>query len=894
MKNKKAFKVWIIFLLLFAFFQPLAAQERSPLWPRYKNTSVGKLYGYYNQKQRKFTIAPQYKKAGTFSDGKNRIAPVQNFKNEWGYINEKNEVVIAFSDKYAHATRFVNDYAIVWNKQKKMGLINRKGELVVNMIYDQLGDNYGGLIPAKNRLGKYGYITPNGKVAIDFKFDNAYNFVSSNYLKPASLAKVVLDEKTGKTSLVNKKGQVLNYKTSEVEGTPNFKIYEDIAVIYYYNEDQEKYFYSAINSDGKEILKNSDARIEAWESKDGKIYFIMKEKAMRLNTLKTCDPYDYGYFRIRWKHNISPTDLVVDLVSVYDKTGKVVIDRSLGYNFITPNEGFLRVGRAFSMNGKAVARFGLADWQGNEVLKTIYYEASWDNNEKIGLVGFDKMVRIWHYLEYVEDVKSEQKYKSLKKKYVKQKLSSKHLYFVNRRMKCVTKRLKDVHATFDLPNIPESMIDENATFNCKYVRRFKSPNYTKLKSKHRKIISDGPQYQPLPFSFNTPKKILKIYEDGAFEIAPKQMKNFEFNEDGLIEKGDALNTEFRYVLARNGRIIPFNKEGLASPNYLNLSQDPKSSIKSFYSWFEGFQHSINVGLFLAYQKLDQSMTYAMRDWSDNTIIQPDVKYRLKAYLHNGLLWLKEINRPEKHAVWNTNNFSLIEIPLKENIRKIYQTADNQWLFLSTKNGKLYKMSVTNTKPQLIAKSVSWAFVFQNTGNTYLMVMDSKTKKFGVIDTDGKSIIARMYDHIQTNFNSDNPNLFLAKGSRLFTYHINHGQLKHLKNVVSFNNGYRRAFGKYGVCRNRKNEFVLIDENGHEALRVEAEEFYGQPGQFSMAKQNGRWFFMDETGKNPFNRDFVDIYPFHNGLALVLLDGNKNAFINAKGEFVIGPFSMYKN
>lgn len=889
MKNTTAIKCSLILLLCTFIFNPLFAQERSSLWPRYKKTSVGKLYGFFDQKQRKFIIDPQYKMAGTFNVGNNRIAPVQNLKNEWGYINEKNEIVIPFTDKYAHASLFVNDYAIVWNQQKKMGLISREGKIVVEMIYDELGSNYGGLVPAKNERGKYGYITPNGEIAIDFKFDKAYNFVSSNEVKPAEFAKVLLDKKTGKMSLVNTKGEVLNYTQTDVEGAPYFQIYDDLAVVSYYNEDKRKHFYAVINSDGEEIIKNADAQIQAWESKKGKRYFILKEKAMRLNKIKTCNPYDHDYFRIRYKNNISPTDLVVDLVSVYDNTGKVVFDRSMGYNFLTPQDGFLRVGRAFSMDGKAAARFGLMDWQGKEVLKTLYYEVSWDDNNKIGMVGIDKMMRIEQYLDHIP----EEKRQALKEKYFSTKLSSQHLYFINQDMKCVTKRLKDLDASFDFIDIPESMIDENAVFNCKYAKKIQSQNYSLLKKKDREIISEGPEYEPLPFSFNQPTKVLRIYEDGPFKVAPKQTKDFEFRE-GLVREGDSLNMEFRYVLARNGQIIPFNKEGLASPNYLNLDENPQSSITSFYSWFEGLQNSINVGLFLAYQKPGGSMTYEMRDWSNNTIIQPDVKYRLKEYLYNGLLWLTEIHNPEKHVVWNANNYSVIEIPLNESLKKIYQTADNEWLFLSTNNGKLYKMSATNANPKRIAENIGWVFIFQNTGHTYLMVMDSNTRKYGVIDAEGKTVVPRMYNHIQTNFNSENPNLFLAKDNRLFTYHINNGQLKHLKNIVSFNNGYRRAFGKYGVCRNSKNEFCLIDENGHEALKIKAEEFYGQPGKLSMAKQNGRWLYVDEAGKNPFNRDFVDIYPFNNGLALVLLDGNKNAFINTKGEFVIGPFSIQKN
>jgi len=894
MKKTLVFPLALLLLLLASFNPALLAQERSSLWPRYKRTSLGKLYGFYSQKQRKFIIEPQYTEAGRFSFGKNRIAAVKNINNQWGYINEKNEIVIPFGDRFAYASRFTNGYAVVWNKQKKMGLINRRGTLTVEMRYAELGQNYGELVPAKDSKGKYGYITPDGKVAITFKFDKASNFKSTNSFDAAGFAKVLLDEKTGRSSVVNKKGEVLQFNPAEVSESPGVQIYGDLAVVNYYNETHKKYFYAVINTEGKEILKNSDAKIQAWKMKDGTLIFIMKEKAMRLNGVKTCNPYDYHYFRVSWKGNVSPEDLAMDLISVYDKTGKVLLSRDLGYNFFTPGERYSQVGRAFSIDGKAAARFGLMDWNGKEALKTVYYEAAWNDTENIGLVGFDKMVRIGHYLDYVRSEESREKYKALEKKYANKTFSSKHFYFVNQNMKCIKTRLSEIKGSFNTLGVPEKMIDEKAIFHCKYVPKRILANYEQLKSKSREIISEGPHYEPFPFSLvdvSVEKPKPKIQKDGNFIVAAKQKKNFEFTADGLATGGAAVDPKFRFVLSRNGHIIPFSKKGEASPNYMNLNRDPKSSINSFYSWFDALQHSINTGLFLNYAKPDKSMTYSMRDWHDNTLIQADVKYRMYGYLYNGLLWLKEIRNAQENYVWNTKNFALTKIPVQEELQSIYQTADNRFVFPLTKDGKLYKLSLAGGSPKMLVSNVGWVFVFTNKAKPYLTVLDKSTKKYGVIDADGKTAMPRIYDHIQTNFNSENPYLFGAKGRSLFVHQIETGQVRLVKHGVTFNNGFRLAFGKYGVCQ-EGDAFILIDENGAEALRLKAEDFYGQPGKFSMLKQNGRWLFVDEAGKNPFGRDFVDIYPFHDGLSLVILAGEKNAFINTKGEFVIGPFQIH--
>ncbi|ACF13581.1 KWG Leptospira repeat protein [Chloroherpeton thalassium ATCC 35110] len=868
------------------------SQQHVQLWPKAKQTSAGKLYGYTVIFKSKFVIEPQYLDATPFSYGEDKVAAVKNQKGEWGYINEKNEVVIPFSDKYEQASVFRNGYAVVWDKQKRKGLINRKGELTVKMMYEQIGDNYDGLIPVKQFNGKYGYINPQGDVVIPFQFDKAENFIRSDNAKPAWFAKVLIDEKIGKISIVNRNGQVLNYDENEVSEPPGFIIEEDFAVVNYYNKKHDKYFYLVIKSNGEEVLKNSNAEIQLHKLQDGRILFELKEKAMKLNTVKTCDDYDIRYFRIPWKGNISPTDLVVDLISVYDKDGHEVVSRNLGYNYFEPKVKYSRVGRAFSVDGKAVARFGLMDWSCKEVLKTLYYESDWNDNLNIGMVGFDKSIRISDYLRSIKYKKTENEYDELVQYYEKQELSSKYMYFVDDKMKCVKMSAKDLkEADFQRCEWP-GKVSENIVFDCKYVPDFSAVNYEVLKKKNRDVIADNPIYEPSPFSLSKiPEKKQERKPDklGDFVVMPKVSQNFQFSNDGLAIGGGKIDNQFCYVLSRNGRMIAFNKEGKASPFYMNLGNDPKANLSSFYSWFEGLQSSINIGIFLEYEKENREKTYSMTDWHHNDIIRPDVKYKIKKYLYNNLIWLKEIENTNNDYVWNAKDFSIAKIDMDQEIKSVYQTIDDKVIFPLGKDGELYKMSFDSGQSKLIASNIDWGFVFTNKSKIFILALN-KDKKQGIIDLDGNVIVPFEYDHIQTNFVSDNPYLFLSKNNEMFSYNLETGEKKIVKTNVRLNAGFRRAFGKYGVCQDGA-FFILVDQDGTEFLRVEAEAFFGQPD-FSMAKKNGRWHFVDEAGNNPFGRDFVDIYPFHDGLSLVLLDGDMNAYINKQGDFVIGPFPIH--
>lgn len=80
---------------------------------------------------------------------------------------------------------------------EKYGIVDKEGNYIVNPNYQYLGGYGNGFFVAK-KDGKYGYIDKTGAVVIDFKFDDATEFMD------CSLAKVTENEKCG---YINAKGE---------------------------------------------------------------------------------------------------------------------------------------------------------------------------------------------------------------------------------------------------------------------------------------------------------------------------------------------------------------------------------------------------------------------------------------------------------------------------------------------------------------------------------------------------------------------------------------------------------------------------------------------------------------------------------------------------------------
>ena len=94
--------------------------------------------GYYNSYTGKIVIPAQYRRAWVFSEG---LAAVQ--KNGMiGFINRKGDVVIPFRYPYhgnpLSSFVFENGHCIVADTTGKCGVINKKGEWIIQPKYDNI------------------------------------------------------------------------------------------------------------------------------------------------------------------------------------------------------------------------------------------------------------------------------------------------------------------------------------------------------------------------------------------------------------------------------------------------------------------------------------------------------------------------------------------------------------------------------------------------------------------------------------------------------------------------------------------------------------------------------------------------------------------------------------
>jgi hypothetical protein len=136
-------------------------------------------------------MEPEYDEANFFSE---RLAAVSK-DGKYGFINKSGEVVVNL--KYNDVEAFHYGAAIVL-EDSLYGLINRQGEFLIPPDYEELSETGGDLYIA-SVSGKYGYLHKIGGALTRFEFDIARDFKNN-------LAIVSIDEKYG---IINSKAEYI-------------------------------------------------------------------------------------------------------------------------------------------------------------------------------------------------------------------------------------------------------------------------------------------------------------------------------------------------------------------------------------------------------------------------------------------------------------------------------------------------------------------------------------------------------------------------------------------------------------------------------------------------------------------------------------------------------------
>ena len=171
-----------------------------------------------------------------------------NDKNGGGYINKSGLIVI--KQKYNFASGFKGDYAIVEGKNLKKGIIDKKGNLVIDFIYDDL-ENLAENFVAYKKDNKWGFIDIVKKSKTEAMYERTKEFKEG-------LAPVLINDKWG---FINKKGElVIRPKYYDVS---NFS--EGLSSVSYSKHKTAGY----INKKGKTTITFEDNALEPKEFHEG-------------------------------------------------------------------------------------------------------------------------------------------------------------------------------------------------------------------------------------------------------------------------------------------------------------------------------------------------------------------------------------------------------------------------------------------------------------------------------------------------------------------------------------------------------------------------------------------------------------------------------------------------
>ncbi len=270
---------------------------------------------------------------------------------EWGFIGTDGKwIVDGTKAKYEHVVAFSNERAMVY-KNKKWGLIDARGELVLPLVYDDM--NY---IPNSNKnlfyiaqnQSKTGYIDNEARVIVPLQYEKLRNFSEG----------LVAVRKGSLWGFVNEKGEEVvscSYRMTE-----DFS--EGLAAVY------NKGSWGFIDKSGNFVIKTQFMRVGkfkegiAWvQNKNGQIVYINQQAEIVLQgEFSKANEFENG------------------LARVYDKNKGWGVINVKGEWIAKPKKSYLRI-EEFNEYGLAKVKMGskgyaMMNRNGDLVTKGVYDE----------------------------------------------------------------------------------------------------------------------------------------------------------------------------------------------------------------------------------------------------------------------------------------------------------------------------------------------------------------------------------------------------------------------------------------------------------------------------------------------------------------------------------------
>ncbi len=290
-------------------------------------------------------IQGDYDELGNFSEG---LASFRK-KSKWGYLNLQGSEVIP--NQYYNAFAFHNGLAKVSNFERKYGMIDSEGKVIIPIEYDGIR-NFKEELCAVLKDGKWTYINAQNETVIKGEFDAAKDFNNGKAIV-----------KLGKTyHLINKSGKKISKDFNKITALSNehFKV-----------KSNKKY--GILNPSGQMLIQPTYKRISL---SNGQVVAVKQEDEYSLLALPetkiptpTNDNIEY-LDEDRWAYEVNGK------VGLLDNDGQVIMQPK--YSIITPfKDGF-----ASYQSGRL---WGFLDRDG-EILTPPVFGLTWEFKEGLARV----------------------------------------------------------------------------------------------------------------------------------------------------------------------------------------------------------------------------------------------------------------------------------------------------------------------------------------------------------------------------------------------------------------------------------------------------------------------------------------------------------------------------
>lgn len=270
------------------------------------------------------------------------IARLETMSGEkFGYKNDAGTVVI--KPRFEAASDFQGGVARVCIGGR-CGLIDSTGREVIALKYRDIGYFHDGLAGVSLDGRKYGYLNRAGQVAIPCTFDEATDFSEGT----AAVAR------QGRCALLSKKGVLLT-PFKYIRMTP---MQGGIARVCLQNDSRDgieySHFWGFINAQGREISKLTCYGYESPNLENGYAITRIAKPDGTPSVLRS------GQYTFLVGKSYSYSSALID------KTGRVVIPASAGYDFGHYGDNYLIVEKN--------DRYGVVDWTGKQLLPVGFHE----------------------------------------------------------------------------------------------------------------------------------------------------------------------------------------------------------------------------------------------------------------------------------------------------------------------------------------------------------------------------------------------------------------------------------------------------------------------------------------------------------------------------------------